>query len=143
VPFINLAHNSWEIGTRSQALLTLSDSPYSLFNSSPLPPPATSPPSSLGDVFSIAQSTVSNLSNPGSVQSLVPADLVAGDPASIGIAILLANWTHQGGGNYAGAATGELEFLYSNQVPKTPDGAWSHRLDQLQLWYVAPFPRVS
>jgi len=129
---------SWELGTRSQALLSLTHSPYSLFNSSPLPPPTVPPPGLLTDVFSIANETVANLSNPGSIQPLVPQDESTADPASIGIAVLLANRTGQGhnGTNYAGAATGQLYFLYSSQVPKTSDGAFSHRLDQLQLWFV-------
>lgn len=64
-------------------------------------------------------------------------DTAAGDPASIGMCVLLANWTGQGkadGLDYAGAATDQLNFLYSSAVPKTSDGAISHRTDQLQLW---------
>jgi hypothetical protein len=119
------------------ALLTLTQSPFSLFNLSPLPPPTTIPQDLLqkfSEVFDIASSTVSNLSAPGSPQALVPSDESAGDPASIGIAVLLANWTHYSDVEYAAAARGQLEFLYSDSVPKTSDGAWSHRLDQLQLW---------
>lgn len=63
-------------------------------------------------------------------------DTSAGDPASIGVAVLLANWTGQGasdGLDYCGAAQDQLEFLFQN-VSKTPDGAISHRMDQVQLW---------
>ena len=60
----------------------------------------------------------------------------AGDPPSIGVAVLLANWTGAGardGLDYAGAAQKQLEFLLE-KVPKTSDGAISHRNEQVQLW---------
>jgi hypothetical protein len=52
--------------------------------------------------------------------------------------VLLANWTGQGQGDgldYAGAAQDQLNFLFQN-VPKTSDGAISHRTEQVQLWSV-------
>lgn len=63
-------------------------------------------------------------------------DAAAGDPASIGVAVLLANWTGLGGLDgldYAGAATSQLEYLFE-VVPRTSDGAISHRVAQVQLW---------
>ena len=60
----------------------------------------------------------------------------AGDPPSIGVAVLLANWTGRGaadGLDYAGAAKDQLEFLLE-KVPQTSDGAISHRTEQTQLW---------
>ncbi|TFK46279.1 hypothetical protein OE88DRAFT_1667912 [Heliocybe sulcata] len=131
----NRATHSWEIGVRAEALLELNSPSYSVFASSSLPP-STSAPDSLGPVLSLAHSVVANLSSTNSPQPLVQ-DGAAGDPASIGIAVLLANWTGytQGGSeDYAGAARDEIEFLYSGSVPKTRDGAISHRTDQLQLW---------
>ena len=128
---------SWEIGNRALAVLTLSHSPYSLFHSSPLPP-STLPPPSISPVFSIAYDTVTKLHSPGISQALEPYDASAADPASIGIAVLLANLTHQGGADYAGAARGQLDFLHSNQVPKSTDGAMSHEREKVQLWCVTP-----
>lgn len=65
----------------------------------------------------------------------------AADPASNGITFLLANWTGYGlpdsvdeGVDYGLAAKSQLDYLYSDNVPKTSDGAMSHRNDQLQLW---------
>ena len=65
----------------------------------------------------------------------------AADPASNGITMLLANWTGQStpdsvneGVDYATAAKSQLDFLYSDNVPKTSDGAISHRTSQVQLW---------
>ena len=57
----------------------------------------------------------------------------AADPASIGVSVLLANWTGQGGLDYAGAAKDQLDFLLLS-VPRTSDGAISHRVSQVQLW---------
>jgi len=54
---------------------------------------------------------------------------------------LIANWTHFQSGqqenyDYAGAATAQIQYLFGPEVPKTSDGAISHRVSQLQLWYV-------
>ena len=56
----------------------------------------------------------------------------------MGVAVLIANWTRMGNSSvdYAGAAQAEIQFLLSDAVRKTSDGAFSHRIDQLQLWYV-------
>jgi hypothetical protein len=62
----------------------------------------------------------------------------AADPASIGVAVLLANWTGQAGEDYADAAKDQLEFLQFS-VPKTSDGAISHRVSEVQLWCVSQF----
>jgi len=50
---------------------------------------------------------------------------------------LIANLTGQDAGqiNYSGAATDQLDYLLQ-VVPKTGDGAISHRVSELQLWYV-------
>ncbi|KAG6373675.1 Six-hairpin glycosidase-like protein [Boletus reticuloceps] len=107
-----------------------------------IPPPQQIPPNltgALSDVFSIAHTIVANRSiSNGNVTGPQPLiqDSSAGDPASIGVAVLLANWTGQSasdGLDYAGAARDQLQFLLQ-KAPKTPDGAISHRLDQVQLW---------
>ncbi|GJJ14119.1 hypothetical protein Clacol_008376 [Clathrus columnatus] len=197
------AKQSWELGTRAQALTELNASFYSVFSSTSLPPP-TSPPSSvamkvnLTDVFGIAANTVANLgngSNSMTPEALISADGAAGDPASLGVAVLLANWTgfqpsrsstietfdvsnttaknfdDDGQSsttvssnssssaaplstpstaptpnanlplNFAGAARNQLDYLLT-VVPRTSDGAISHRVSEVQLWadfiYMAP-----
>jgi len=144
------AQASWELGTRSQALLELNAKSYSVLSGNSLPPPSTIS-TNLADpmstVLSIAKSVVSNrsTSNSGKVgpQPLMN-DSAAGDPTSLGMVVLLANWTGQqrtDGFDYAGAAQDQLDFLFQD-VPRTSDGAISHRTDQLQLWsdfvYMAP-----
>ena len=104
-----------------------------------LPPPSLNSSSNqtLADVFTIAHNTVAALppspSN-GTGQPLVLGDASAGDPASIGVPVLIANWTNLGGEYYAAAATAQVQYLFGQAVPKTNDGAISHTVSQLQLW---------
>ena len=69
-------------------------------------------------------------------QPLVANDGSAADPASNGVAMLIANWTGQSNSSldFGQAATDQIDYLFSSSVPKTSDGAFSHRTDQLQLW---------
>jgi hypothetical protein len=146
-------YDSWELGTRAQALLELSSPEFSVLtppkSSLPFPPPPSSlnvsQNASLVDVFTIARSVISSSSSNSDDEGdggepLLGGDGSAGDPASIGIAVLIANWTQQqqeDDEDYAGAATAQVEYLIGPKVPKTIDGAISHRVDQLQLWYVS------
>jgi hypothetical protein len=144
---------SWELGTRAQALLELSTPSFSVLTTNvSLPPPTwlnSSLNNSLADVFTIAQNTVAALPPPpsdGTGQPLAPGGGSSGDPASIGVAVLIANWTNLGGEDYAGAATAQIQYLFGPSVPKTQDGAISHRVSDLQLWYVcwaAVLPAVT
>ncbi len=110
--------------------------------SEPIPPPSSLDHSlndTLADVFTIARNAVAALPPPpsnGTGQPLVLGDGSAGDPASIGTAVLIANWTDLGGEDYAVAATAQIEYLFGPAVPKTQDGAISHRVSEVQLWYV-------
>ncbi|KAF5390489.1 hypothetical protein D9757_005183 [Collybiopsis confluens] len=134
------ATHPWELGTRAQAILEHDVRPFSVFS---LSLPETSVPSNtssaISPVFSIAKTVLSNRAtsnkNITGPQPLVSDDSAA-DPASIGPAVLLANWTGRGqsdGVDYAGAAQDQFNFLYF-RVPKTSDGAISHRTSELQLW---------
>jgi len=132
------AKESWELGTRSQAILSLNATIFSVFSHSALPPPSSVPgslTSALQPFFDIAQSVVASRAVSNNVTSPQPLmhDASAADPASIGVAVLLANWTGQGGEDYAGAAKDQLDFLQTS-VPRTSDGAISHRVSQVQLW---------
>ncbi|KAF7304894.1 hypothetical protein MKEN_01203700 [Mycena kentingensis (nom. inval.)] len=139
------AQQSWELGARAQAILSLNATDYSVYTASPYPPPQNVPSnitSAIAPVFSIARNVVSALglrtngsSNATSLE-LVAGDGAAGDPPSIGVAVLLANWTGRNsddGLDYAKAAENQLDFLL-NETPHTSDGAISHRVAQVQLW---------
>lgn len=62
----------------------------------------------------------------------------AADPASLGVCVLIANWTKAGDLDYAGAAKSQIDYLFT-KVPRTSDGAISHRESQLQLWLRSRF----
>lgn len=67
-------------------------------------------------------------------------DTAVGDPASVGVAVLLANWTKASRpdefqNDYNDPLVSELDYLLYG-APKTGDGAISHRSEQVQLWYV-------
>lgn len=130
------AQASWELGTRAQALLELDTPKYSVTTpGSKLPPSDTNPPSTLSDVFAIARNVVSAEGAIGnSPRPFIPDD-ASGDPPSIGVAVILANWTDQqssDGQDYSQAAVNQFNYLYT--VPRTDDGAISHHSNQLQLW---------
>jgi hypothetical protein len=142
--------HSWEIGTRCQAIVNLNLSLYSVFPNQPsipatLPPPGA-PPSSITDSEKDALNTLTNITTTviqkrptttpqGDAQPFFPGDTSAGDPASVGFASLLANWTGAGDVDYAGAARQQLNWLY-NDIPRSNKGAFSHRQSEVQLWYV-------
>lgn len=128
---------SWELGTRAQALLELDSARYSVTTpGAKLPPSNSNPPSSLNDVFAIARNVVSELGPTGTTpEPFIVGDDTVGDPPSVGVAIILANWTNQqssDGQNYAQAIRNQFNYLYT--IPRTSDGAISHRTNQLQLW---------
>jgi hypothetical protein len=139
---VSLEAHSWEIGTRLQTILELNATTYSVLNTQvSLPPPASVPSgeqSPLAPFFQLTKQVVANRTaankNAVGAQPLIP-DGSAADPASIGVSVLIANLTGQDGGqvDYSGAATDQLNYLL-NVVPKTGDGAISHRVSELQLW---------
>ncbi|KAI3611098.1 glycoside hydrolase family 105 protein [Moniliophthora roreri] len=134
---------SWEIGTRIQALLEFDAPSYSVYtpagNTLPFPKQVpTDVQLSIEPVFAIARDVVrkrnaSNNNTKGPQQLM--KDGSAADPVSIGVGVLLAGWTGQStkdGLDYFGAATDQLEFLWTD-IPRTWDGAFSHRMEMVQL----------
>lgn len=63
-------------------------------------------------------------------------DSSVADPASLGVAIILANITNLDSVDEAWerAATNQYNYLFSSEVPKTSEGAISHREEEAQLW---------
>jgi hypothetical protein len=142
---------SWELGTRTETILEVNATLYSVFSRTTINPPSSPPENlttALQPFFDIARMVVADWANStnGTVgpQPLAPGNGSAGDPASIGVSVLLANWTGNGDGSaldFAGAAKDELEFLFT--VPKTSDGAISHRVSEVQLWCACLSCRVG
>lgn len=141
---IQISQRSWELGTAAETDLELKAPALTVFWPTAFPPPKTLSPalnSSASGALTIAKSVV-QAKSPSS-PTLVDGDGAVGDPASIGTAVLLANWTRSdlSDKSYATAATAQLNYLL-NTAPKTKDGAISHRAEQVQLWadfvYMAP-----
>jgi len=134
------------LGTRAQTILERNTTSYSVFSRQSLPPPNNPDASTLlalQPFFDIANNVVSSHSkNQTGPQSFLPQDASAADPASLGVCILIANWTRAANGgasrglDYAGAAKSQIDYLFS-AVPRTPDGALSHRVSELQLWFAS------
>jgi hypothetical protein len=131
---------SWEVGTRQQALIELNTPSFSVLNDTSLPP-STSFPSTLSPVLSIISTVLANRSRTISASSLsspqpfFPSDGSAADPASNGVAALIANYTGQSNSSFdfGQAAQDQLQFLWE-KVPRAQNGALSHRTSEVQLW---------
>ncbi|KII95923.1 hypothetical protein PLICRDRAFT_34874 [Plicaturopsis crispa FD-325 SS-3] len=139
---LQVADHSWENGTAAESLTELSWPSLSVFRPNAIPPPTTLNESlNAHDVLDIANATVDL--RPSSSLTLAASDEAVGDPASLGIAVLLANWTRTdlSDTTYGDAATDQLNYLL-NDAPRTEAGAISQRKDEVQLWadfiYMAP-----
>jgi len=127
------SQRSWEIGTVTEALLEYSWPQLSVFNDDSIPPARQFFTSSYPyDVVNIVANVVQN--KPNNTLALVQ-DGSVGDPASIGPAVVLANWTRNdtSDNQFSVAAGSQLNYVL-NYAPHTDDGAISHRTDQVQLW---------
>lgn len=93
------------------------------------PPPSTPIASSVLSIIS----PIVRAKSPNSMQ--IMPDGSAADPASMGVAVILANWTSSGETKamYESAAEEQLQALLVD-TPKTDSGAISHRVEQLALW---------
>jgi len=128
------AKASWELGTAAEALTEVYWPALSVFQQSAFPPPSRlNSTYNASDVLTIVANTISN--KPADSLPLIANQGSAADPASIGVAVLLANYTRQDKKSdvFADAATGQLRHLLT-QVPRSNTGAISHREDQAQLW---------
>ncbi|WWC95187.1 hypothetical protein V866_002042 [Kwoniella sp. B9012] len=138
---------SWENGTKSIAILDSKYPDLSVYSSSsPFQPLDGLQSGQISEIIDIAQTTLNNRpksnttassSNSTLSGSSLLEDGAAGDPPSLGIAVLLANASTDNevvnGIGYGDAATSQLNHLLYN-VPRTSSGAISHREDQAQLW---------
>ncbi|KAH9024526.1 Six-hairpin glycosidase-like protein [Lactarius pseudohatsudake] len=140
---VNISTHSWELGTLAEALTEFEWPRLGVFSPRSIPPPARLAHGQAADVLSIAEMVVAE-NPPGALPApLITGDGAVGDPASIGVSVLLRSWTLQDPGNttFADAAAGQLDYLL-NVAPRAPNGAISHRDNQAQLWadfvYMAP-----
>lgn len=141
---LSLAY-SWELGIATEALLELDEPELSVYGESPFPPPYALPKDS--PIVMIAKKCVSIFSTeqwlnefdcsivdnkPNNTQALMTDD-AAGDPASNGIAVILAGMTWGQDRRFPADAEDQLSHLLC-EVPRAPNGAISHRESEAQLW---------
>ncbi|KAI0774354.1 Six-hairpin glycosidase [Fomes fomentarius] len=128
---IQIATHSWEIGTSLQTLTELEWPELSVLTSR-LPPPTTLRPGQADYIIQKATEVVDAIQGDG---PLIDGNGAVGDPPSIGVAVLLANWTRTDPSvtKYSTAASNQLRYLLED-APRTADGAISHRVEEAQLW---------
>ncbi|KDQ16545.1 hypothetical protein BOTBODRAFT_144610 [Botryobasidium botryosum FD-172 SS1] len=127
------ASHSWELGTATQTLLEYDWAPLSVFSTDAIPPPNPLPSNlNAKNVWDITNRVMSQR-DPNSPTLM--QDGSAGDPASLGVAIALGYLTDSTSRrrSYGPAAQAQVYFLL-NKVPRAPDGAISHRTEDVQLW---------
>ncbi|KAI0091904.1 Six-hairpin glycosidase [Irpex rosettiformis] len=140
---LQIATHSWELGTAAQALTELHTPSISVFEQTGFPPPSnlTTVEGNATALLNIAYHT-RDQKNVNTL-TLIDGDGAVGDPASLGVSILLANWTRSNLSDLSFAQDARQQLTYLTDIaPRTDDGAISHRNDQVQLWadfvYMAP-----
>lgn len=129
-----MTQTSWEKGTRAQVIIEYDSPAYNVLSTECQLPPNRTAPSSLDTPLQIAREAVQQ--KPAGSLAFTN-DGAAADPASLGVAVLIANWTGQNDADYASAASQELDFLL-NHAPRTSARAISHRNDKVQLVSLCP-----
>ncbi|GAA5873096.1 hypothetical protein JCM1840_005568 [Sporobolomyces johnsonii] len=128
------ANDTWVAGTQTEALLELDYKPLSVYASSFYPVPSTPHPSEVDSIISTWAAARPSTTN----QLAYVEGGAAGDPASLGVGWIVASKTASGrrqGGQYYAEVVEEVDYLL-NDVPRTSDGAISHRpaSEPVQLW---------
>ncbi|KAG9049183.1 hypothetical protein FS837_011002 [Tulasnella sp. UAMH 9824] len=130
---------SWELGTLAEAYLEIDWPQMSVFGAVGVPPArnvgGTDNPNNISTVLELANYAIA-IRPVGSVTLF--EDGSVGDPASLGVAMLMANWTKasrpdEAHNDYDTPVRQQLGYVL-NTAPKTADGAISHRSEQVQLW---------
>ncbi|PLW15200.1 hypothetical protein PCASD_20290, partial [Puccinia coronata f. sp. avenae] len=138
-----VANHSWEWGAQAEVILERSRPEYSVYSNTRHLPlseqdgPLEPPQQLIEFIEPILAKRV-----PGTLP-LVDGDGASGDPASLGVAVLVAAATSnkEKAAYFQKLADGQLDWLL-NHVPASEDGAISQRDKELQYWsdymYMAP-----
>lgn len=131
---VNISTHSWEIGTLAEAL-TEAEWPWlTPFMPIPVIPPTRLPWwENAHDVLAIAETTIDQKAN--GTLPLTDGEGSVGDPASLGQAVLLRNYTRAdlSDTRFSTAAGEQLGYLLGN-APRAASGAISHRESEVELW---------
>ncbi|KAH9991633.1 glycosyl hydrolase family 88-domain-containing protein [Russula compacta] len=139
---VNISTHSWEIGTLAEALTEIEWPALSPLTASSVFPQVPLPWwQNAYDVLAIAEIIIDQQTN--GTLPLTNGQGSVGDPASLGQAVLLRNWTKVNltDTRFSFAAGQQLGYLL-NDAPRASSGAISHRADEVELWadfvYMAP-----
>jgi len=131
---VNISTHSWEIGTLAEALTEAEWPTLAPFLPGTIFPPIPLPWwEGAYDVLQIAETVIDQKAN--GTLPLTDGQGSAADPASIGQAVLLRNWTRVDltDTRFSTAAGEQLGYLL-HVAPRANSSAISHRDDQVQLW---------
>ncbi|ETW79560.1 glycosyl hydrolase, family 88 [Heterobasidion irregulare TC 32-1] len=138
-----MASTSWEYGVLMQGLLELEWPVLSVLTPGSIPPPSMLEYGEAADVINYATQVVANKS--AGTLPLADGHGSTADPASLGVGVLLANWTRPNSSDisFAQAAADQLEFLL-NVAPRGAHGVISSIDSEVQLvadftYMVPPF----
>ncbi|KAG8996812.1 hypothetical protein FRB94_001350 [Tulasnella sp. JGI-2019a] len=135
----SVSHESWELGVMSEAYLEIEWPQMSVYGYEGVPPPRSvtnnNNTDNITSILEIANYVIAI--RPEGIDTLID-DSSVGDPASVGVALLMANWTKasrpdEALNDYNTPLIDELNYLLYD-APRTDDGAISHRSEQVQLW---------
>lgn len=129
---LNISTHSWEFGTATEALLELYNPELSVFGDSPFEAEQTAfSQSTLPRALAYAAEKIVFGTGPN---VLSDGDGSVGDPASLGVGAVLLGKV-EGYEGFGAAATAQLQYV-TQEAPRTWNGAISHRVDYVELWYV-------
>ncbi|MBW0493345.1 hypothetical protein O181_033060 [Austropuccinia psidii MF-1] len=138
-----VANHSWEWGTQTQVILEGFYPSLSVYSTNHMLPLSTQDGrlSSPNTLLKLLDRILANRNK--TALPIIDGDGAAGDPASLGVAVMIAAATTSGSisKNYQMLADNQMKWLL-NYVPRSPRGALSHRNSELQFWsdfiYMAP-----
>jgi len=128
---IAVTNQSWEYGALTQALIELDAPTLAVFHPHSIPPPTHN---SKNTIPAAVWTTVTSITAKETANDTVLIDGAgaAGDPASVGPAIMLAN-TVEHNSTWTWDIQKELNHLLT-QVPRSADGGISQRENEVQFW---------
>ncbi|EGG02340.1 uncharacterized protein MELLADRAFT_91430 [Melampsora larici-populina 98AG31] len=137
----NNTHNSWEFGTAAEVILERFYPSLSVYSTSNKIPLKASPDIVPNEIFDIIDPIMASRKPSSAPRPIIP-DGALGDPASLGVAVIVAGMTVGSrpaseqkfqGQQYGEAAQQQLDHLLGSTF-KGPHGEFSHRESEFQLW---------
>ncbi|SCV72972.1 BQ2448_6897 [Microbotryum intermedium] len=136
----SVARDVWVSGTQTEAYLEFDHPQLTVFDPNVFPLPNASSTKVSREAYPSSSNRIVlewlKKLQPGDEQFAVIEGGAAGDPASLGYAWIVAELTarhRRTKGRLDAALQAEVNYLLT-QVPRTEDGAMSHRSEEVQLW---------